>query len=579
LVESGVALYWWENPDRSGERFENVLPGEIYAADRFVAIHTPHYLSSPWCQREFNLALQIENVRPGQFIRIVRPRGVEVERPGWSGEYATIRHDPGAAALTVDALLAGVSAAPAFPRLDRPAAKWAFRNREEELDLVGGELTTDGGTDVWLVSAPPKLGKSWLLYELVDHVTRAEPSCTVRLLNLSDCPQSVRGDCVQLLTTLFDLGARPSGETTPEVVAALGPAVSELCARGDQQMYLLDGANLLETGAVRDLRTYLARIFELLRDRGGTTRIRVVISGRQVDEWRPVPGVRSRKLPLTGFTESVLSGALTDLHPPQGLGDARLAVIARRAQQMCEGLPDLLVPILNEIDSARFVGMDDGWWQEIYERNVIPYVRNQLLSVDNLFPAGGRELRKARADIEATLRRLVVYRIVTRSTLDHLDALPVFRELRATALFGQVAQDPWDAISPPIRRLLYRYYYPDEADRVVVETEALAYYRGWVTRSAEREQPVVLLECIWHEAARRSTGLAEEPIHTLPDFAAGLAAELLNFSQFGVDLVVAFTERLLDNDLELQAVLEPHPTLFEAVVTAVRAAIEARGDG
>lgn len=574
----GADVYWWEDPERPGERFLDVIPNELYAADRFVALLTPHYLGSPWCRREVELALQVENDRARQFVKVVQPVDTEVERPGWLGGYAAIPVHDGDWASTIDAVLAGVDARLRARPQDRHSAKWTFRNRDQELDLVSGELTTDGGTDVWLLCAPPQLGKSWLLYELADRVTRTVPSCTVRLLNLRDHPASMRGDCARLLATMFDLQSLPTDENV-DVGASLGPAVAELSRRGEQQMYLLDNADLLEASAVRDLRVGLARIFELLRSAGWTARIRVVISGRQVDEWRPVPEVRSRKLLLTEFTEDVLHSALADLDPPPTVGADRLVQVARRAHRMCEGLPALLVPILDEISQARFVGMDDAlWWQGAYERVVAPYIRDQLLSVDSLFPAGGRELLRARQDLERTLRRLVVYRLVTRSTLGHLQSIPVFGVIRATALFSHVLRDPWDEIYPPIRRLLHRYYYPDPAERLTVETDALAFYRGWARRSAEREQSVIVVQCIWHEAARRATGLTEEGIDTLPAFAAAQANELLDVPRYGAELVAPVTERLLDEDVELQRLLGPGRDLFEAVVTAVRTAIEAMGD-
>lgn len=572
LLNRNIDVYWWQN--EPGQRFVNVLPDKIYDADRFVAVLSPDYLRSPWCRREADLAVEIENDRGRKFITIVRQSGVEVDRAGWLSGYDAIPVDRGTYAVAVDTVLLGVDAESTSRPLDRRSAKWSFRNRDQELDLVSGELTVDGGTDVWLVGAPPQLGKSWFLYELAERVKRTVPSCRMSLFNLEDHPQSLRGDCARLLTEVFDLGTPLLGDVSGNLEAVLTPAVIELSGRGEQQLYLLDGADLLETNVVRDLRNHLTVIFELLREAGWTSRIRIVISGRQVDDWRPVAGVRSRKLPLTEFREEVVGRALINLGPPPGLGADRVAQIARRAHRMCEGLPALLVPILDEINEARFIVWADAWWEGVYERVVVPYVRSQLLSVDSLFRAGGEELTKARQDIENTLRRLVVYRMVTWATLAHLKSVRMFRVVRATALFSSASEDPWDRIDPPIRRLLYRYYYPDPAERLAVESDALDYYRRWAERPAEREQPVVLVQCIWHEASRRSTGLAE-PLDALPAFATSLTAELLDPSRYGVESVAAFTERLLDGDLELLTLLGPE--LFEAVVTAVRSTIEAMG--
>lgn len=586
LLEKGETVYWWEDPDRPGERFEEILPNEIYGADGFVAVLTEHYLRSPWCRREAKLAVTVENELHRQFITVVQPAGDTVERPGWLTEYAKIALAPDGAATAAAAVLRNLanamsSPAAAPPRSpDHRGAKWSFRNRDDELDLIGNELTIDGGTDIWLLSGPPQLGKSWLLYAIADRVTASEPSCRVRLLSLKDFPRAMAGDCAALLQTMFDLPSRPRLELGEARKAALVPVAAALAGRTEQQMYLLDSADLLTLSTVRELRGSLSAIFDLLRRDGWSGRARVVISGRQVHHWRPVPEVRSRKLSLTGFTDKVVRRALRDLGPPPRIGDDRLTELAEQVHDMCEGMPALLVPILDAIDSVRFIGMDDAWWQDAYESIIAPHIRNQLLSVDSLFPAGGLELDDARAELEETLRRLVVFRIVSRSTLGHFDAISMFDTVRATALFGPVSENPWDEIYRPLRRLLYRYYYPTPEQRRSAEEDALRYYRGWAKRSAEAEQPVILAECIWHEAARLSTGVPNETIESLVPFASALAVELLlDVSRYGAQQLALFAERRLDDDEELVALLRPHPQLFENVVTAVRSAIEGMGDG
>jgi hypothetical protein len=306
--------------------------------------------------------------------------------------------------------------------------------------------------------------------------------------------------------------------------------------------------------------------------------------------------VRSRKLRLTEFTEGVVRAALTDLAgQDHNLGTERFNALTRRVHRFCEGLPALLVEVLDRVDDHDFIGIDDDeWWQEAFAKVVRPYVANHLLSTDSLFPAGGKDLDQSKALIEMGLKVLSPYRMVTRSHLVfHIDRdvelcaavdgsswgpSRLLKALHETALVVPVPGKPWHEICPPIRRLLYQYYVTGDQDRKTVQRVAQQYYQSFSEKLAGTEQPVRLIQYIWHEAVRRSTEVAIERLDDLPKFAAEATREFIYESIYSASELDQFICQLLEDDVELQHALSTQVGLFEALCRSIRSMIEVVAD-
>lgn len=599
LVDRGFTVYWWQDPSRPGGRFQDDIEQEIYAAGRFVAVLSDSYLRSPWCRRERNMAVQLEVVEERKgFIAVFEAGAVRQEWLGWLGEYARIPVRGTDWNATVDDYVTAIggqashAAAPAMSTGPRPK----FRNRVDELNLIVDELTIEGGIDVWLISAPPQLGKSWFLDELADRVRRQVPDCQVRMLDVKAERSVLRSDPVMLLKTMLDISSPLPGVVEKLRGPDLNRVATELSRRRRPQLYLLDSAELLEGRTPEWLRRSLDEVLERLSGAVTRPRVRVIISGRQVDKWPLMSRVRSRKLRLTEFTEGIVRAALTDMAGQNhNLGTERFDALTRRLHRFCEGLPALLVEMLDRVEDHDFIGIDDDeWWQEAFTQLIRPYVADQLLSTDSLFPAGGTDLGQSKALIELGLRALVPYRMVTRShlvfhinrddemraALDELSWGPssLLKALHETALVVPVPGKPWHEISPPIRQLLYRYYLTDAQNRETVQRAAQQYYQSFCEKLAGTEQPVRLVQYIWHEVERRSAGMATKRLDDLPEFAAEATKEFICDSIYSTSELDQFTSQLLEDDLELRHALSTQVGLFEAVRGSIQSVIEGMAD-
>jgi hypothetical protein len=595
LLDHDFQVYWWQDPARQGQRFMNKIEDEVYAADRFVALLSPAYLRSFWCRIERNMAISLVSGGRTNFITVFEAAPLHADWPGLLIDYARIplRNDndwttniksfANAAACSVKATAAAAQPA------SRPKPK--FRNRTDELNLIVDRLTSVGGEMVCLVSAPPQLGKSWFDDELAYRVTQRWQDCKVEILDLHDQPIAMRSDPLLLFRTLLALSTPLPNQVT-ELTAQHREAIArEVSTRCYSQLYILDSADLLEAGAPQGLCELLSELFTTLTDRATKTNVRVVIGGRRVDQWYLPTDVRSRKLQLTGFTEDIVHDALVDLASKHlELSRRELVLPARRVHRFSEGLPALLVKVLERIGEDHFFGIDrDEWWERAFDEVVRPYVDKELLSTDSLFLRDGEELNQDRALIEQALKVLSPYRMVTMGNVKfHADRDPslqtalqeaswsheqLFKGLTETALVTLVPTHPWYEIYPPIRRLLYRYYLADGNERAVVHGLAQQYYQ-WAEKPSGTERLVMLVEYIWHEVMRRTAG-GDHGLDSLPTFAAEATEEFVRHSMYSTFEVNGFVIRQLEGDDEMKLALSGQPGLFNELRASILSAIEA----
>lgn len=598
-------VYHWRDERQRGRRIVETIEKEIRNAHFLLALLSPHYLNSRWCQLEKDLAVHREMDRRGSNPTDPRPfifvleivktplesAGSLREFPWFDGSSSERRAEE--LRILADRLRAGsaaVAKGSATGRADPEASSPIFRNRSHELNLLVNDLTNTGGHHFWLVLAPPQLGKSWFLARLSATIATEAPNWVTKLVDLSDQPDA-HGDAALLLGRLFDL---PRSVTMEQLdVEAIA---SQISTGKRPYLCLLDSADLLEKEAAKQLRTTLSQIYWLVREAGNPdVRLAFVAASRREREWRGVaPRPRLSLLPLTEFDVYVVERALRDMardHGHHGLGNDWFQKNARRVHELSEGLPALLDRCLRWIQQRGFVISRQGLAveQHLFKEFARPYIEQELLSPKSLFPYGGvaakrGELVRRHAALEQAFRALAPYRLITQSHLRHcltsdtelkeaLNALgwqveALWRAIGDTALLVS-PDEPWQAICPAIRRLLYRFYYTSDEARKEAHRVAVDFYGGWLHEPAGKEQSVMLVERLWHQA---SLLLLERPAD-LEDALIGFARDLCETIQapraLSPEELRRYAAERMQNDDEFQDALEPYPGLFDRLVEIV----------
>lgn len=384
-----------------------------------------------------------------------------------------------------------------------------FRDRDEELRRVLDGLGNTAGSHFWYVIGPPQIGKSWLLKHIGSHLASSEREpWDVHFVDLREQSTEVRGDASSLVALLFG-HASPHGEE--------GLRIAQRILRLRQpHLWLLDSAELLNRETAVELRLRLSEIHQYVEEQAG--RFAFIVASCREDEWRGVFPARFNVLPLTEFTVDVVQAALSDLAIEMGrpVASPQMWEQAMRVHRVTEGLPVLLGRTLRWVRDEHWMAMYRLETQEQFEEFADPYIQEYLLTPAALLTGEQRNNSKLRALIH-TYRVLVPYRLFTYSHLRHyyendrdfqaaihsaewsLDDL--WLAIRGTALLKRPLMDPWKEIHPPIRRLLYRYFYRTDDERYEVQCEAREFVEAWSDGLAGIEQAVGVVECLWHEAA------------------------------------------------------------------------------
>jgi hypothetical protein len=385
-----------------------------------------------------------------------------------------------------------------------------FRNREWELEEVVSALNNDDGEHFWLVVAPPQLGKTWFLRETGTRLERLRANCHVHAVDVRQfTAEAAAHDPMTLLARMYGVSA-PSPDPLSIATA--------LAARPRYHLCLLDSAELLSEDTIGRLREGLEKVDQYLSEGPGAgARLALLVASRQDDAWRGIAPLRLAIRKLTEFKEDVVLDALCDLARDTGNPRSRseLRPLAGQVHGLSEGLPALLAGYLEWIGRARWIGLDRLDSRDSFDQIAAPYIEGDLLSPGSLYgrrPGVPPELR--RALIEA-LRALVPYRFFTGSHLSyHAKDDPLRAELlrlrwseedlRAAISRTDVLllpqDEPWHAVSPPIRRLLFRHWYPDANDRARAHQAARAFLESYAHDLAGRERAEATIECLWHEA-------------------------------------------------------------------------------
>ncbi|KDN19893.1 hypothetical protein DV20_22600 [Amycolatopsis rifamycinica] len=583
MRERGAEVY--DYGDRPGQEFVRGTQSALENADYFVALISPAAMESDWCDLERQTAYHRQIELKRQFVFVVQVQRTPRTGTGFLRVASWIDllepQTPDKLTKTLAALGFGDGA----PAPGTGPTPWTvFHNREDELNRLINALTTRGTPDLWLVVSPPKLGKTWFLQEVLRRRAALDPPCRIQLVDLRSLPLEYRHDWIKVLCQLLDI-AEPASATFGQSECVT--AAAALIKRDRAQLYLLDSADLMSKPAAANLRSALTTIHRLVQRRSssGKTRVSLIIASRHKDGWEgfgPQGGPRIVKIPLGEFTEDVVRLAVREL-----ADDLSTDALDKWSDGLCrlsEGLPAVLAQSLRWAESTEFVDDCQTAAQEVFDQVARPYIKGDLLATESLLPFAGDD-PKRRAALEAALKFAVRYRLLTQSHLRyHIENNAEFQRLLETAGWNQVdlwqaigqtalqnreVQEPWHVLHRPIRRLLYRYYYPDADSRRSSHEQAREFYAKWAARGAGWELGPILVESLWHETAKllhTSPGTVPED---LPRTAVRLVdefrrPEILEPSEY-CDYV---TERLTA-DREFEMLLRDFDGLFPRVVAAI----------
>ncbi|HEV2451987.1 MAG TPA: toll/interleukin-1 receptor domain-containing protein [Streptosporangiaceae bacterium] len=603
LESKDFDVFRWEDPRRRGREFIRQIEGAIHRSDAFLILLSPAFLASDWCRRERDFAMRLEqrlqrDDPDRRFIHVLHIVPTPDSDAGFLGNYDWLdltnvedweesleeligrlwREEEPAIACPREP---GVGNGAMYDQVNPGSAVPRFRNREDELEKVLRGVTNASGPHFWLVIAPPQLGKTWFLRRIA-----ADPGLAGwvrRLVDLRDETAEVRASPAAVLGLLF--GLEPPVTVGPDAPTRIAKAVA-----GGQRPHLclLDGAELMDRQTAVTVRSALSQVYRLVQEAGNIdVRLSLIVASRRKDEWRGVtPPPRVSQLPLTEFSTDVVEQALRDL------GEEMKRVFrtddykqnALRAHRLTEGLPALLVRCLDWIKGEQWLGLQRLGTQGLFDDLTGPYIQNELLARQSLFPGGQADGDEALLALAHAFRVLAPYRFFTRSHLSHhyesdeafsrclrdqhwnLEHLS--KAISGTALLWRPLDEPWQEIHPAIRRLLYRHYYRSEEQQAQAHSEARKFVEIWALRLEGKEQVVVLVESLWHEANVLRLRNPAEMEQRLSESARTLSRALQS-PAYTVDELREYATERIRSDEELEETVSAVDGLFTRLVEIV----------
>jgi TIR domain-containing protein len=586
LQGAGVAdVFWFQNPRESGKQFVRSLREEIENADVFVVLLSPAYLTSEWCMRELDMAVHRETDLKERFVYVCQVVETPRTGTGYLRSYDWLDLLPPLDDDKLSRVLTATRPPSAPPESAIPIGEPEFRNRQDELGRITDALTTRGGQELWLVLSPPRMGKSLFLAEVEKAVKQRDPTYSTRMIDVRAHPVTLRTNWVRLLCLLLDVEPPESATLSDDDRITIAAAVSN---RSRPQLHLLDSAELLPPESVDALRTELTAIHRLV-DRAGNhqTRLCFVVGSRHQDPWLgfgPSGGsLLFETLPLTEFKVSVFRQMIDE--QDLRIGNDESQRWAEALHGLGEGLPALLVAGLRWAQDMAFISYEDCHNGRAFNKVARPYIAADLLAVESLLPAGDGGQPQRKTVLERALKVISPYRLFTQSHLAHhisgdvafgraldevdWDLNDLWEALSRTALLKQPTDEIWQVLSPPIRRLLFRYYHPDVAARRQAHVDAHQFYEKWAETTSGTDRGAVLVECLWHEATTLLLGQTNNLPSRLPARAADLTRAFSRPEGYTAPEFAGYVRNRLQRDAEFATLVRPHRGLFEDVLASV----------
>ena len=588
------------DPARRGNQATTQIETDIKATDAFVVLLSPSYLVSPQCHLEYDLAIRLlgkPNSTPDTgFIHVLKVQDTPYSDAGElrAYEWADLTN-PDSREADLDRLAIALEASmpSGTVRHVRSSSGSAehgvrlagLRDRHAELATLVDGLHNSRGPHFWFVVAPPGLGKTMFLAGLRDQVAGLHPRWATDLIDIREQPSHVRDDAGALLARCFGLSSPVMAQ--PEAFRAIAQEISR---GGKPYLCLLDSVELLSQQTASALRSGLSHIYRLVQQTGNTNvRLAVVGASRQDDVWRSVyPDPRFSLLQLTEFDVDVVEDALREAAGPDrgsSYSDARFRHIARLVCGLTEGLPALLDPALRWISTEEWLDVERLEEQEVFEERVRPYIHDTLLAPESILPRTRQPDKTAIQALTLAFQILAPYRMFTQSHLrHHLDSDEEFRRaverarwkiedlwaaISSTALLKRPLDEPWQEIHAAIRRLLYRYFYHSDKERIDAHRAARKFVEIWSGKQFGKEQVIGLVECLWHEAAVLRLERPAELARNLIDSARRLSGELSPSGAYTASELRAYAAERIRNDEELQESIGHDVELIDRLVDTI----------
>lgn len=466
-----------------------------------------------------------------------------------------------------------------------------FRNRETELAEVLDALLSPDGQRFWLIIAPPQLGKSWFLDKLRAKLDEEglPDRWFARLVDVRTDPR-IADDPDELVRQM--LCQQPAGAVGP---VRADDVAEEVIGRGKPHLCLLDSAELLDDRTIYALRQRIGEINSYVeKARSPDTRIALVVASRRDKPWGTVtPAPRLQPKRLTEFKVDVILAELKSLavRMRRGHSDTELMEHATLVHRISEGLPALLADYIHWIEMARWVNLERLADRDQFERLARPYIDNELLCAGSLFGVASGQAAEFADAVRQTIRELSPYRLLTESHLsyhvgqgelrDRMDQLgrpidDLWEAVLSTDLIDRPKVDIWGAISPPIRRLLFRYWYPSDASRAKLHESAATFIESFLGNQTGRDQCSFLVECLWHHAEVLSLSRASDREVTLLELTERLSVRLSRDASSRVSPGLPserelrrFAADLMEKDTELAAAVG-EDTVLGSMIDIIR---------
>jgi hypothetical protein len=338
---------------------------------------------------------------------------------------------------------------------------------------------------------------------------------------------------------------------------------------------------------VEQFRRALTSIYGHLDEAGNpSTRLSVLVASRQQREWkgygRDGRSTLFESLPLKEFGVTVVRQAVGELG--RRFGPADLERWAQALHALSEGLPALLVEGLRWAKEHEFLGISQCYDETAFSTVARPYIAEDLLAIESLLPLDVDSAPRKKV-LERALQAIAPYRLFTVSHLKyHIDddrdfdrALKdaawsldeLWEALGRTALLKEPSEEMWQVLNPPIRRLLYRYYYPDLSVRLRAHAMARQFYYGWADRFDGAEQGVVLLECLWHEATRLLHEQPNELSRLLLAKTVELTKVFVRPVRYSRVELAEFVRNRMQDDTEFASLVSSSDRLYENVLASI----------
>jgi len=575
----------------------------IDTADAYVALLSPGFLGSPRCREELKLAVrrkqQLMSVAPAAgFIFVLRVADTSDLDDSELRPYSPIDLPPTGEReieVALSKLGGGIISEPratgahAKPQ-DRVQSGQGPLDHGEDLDHVLYNLSSPAGSYFWLVTSPPGLGKSTFLEQLATKIAEATAVTCPAPVDLHEEPAAVWNDALPIVTRLFGIEQSQTSEADYLVQAA-----QKIDESGQLWLCLLDGAELLPESTVTQLRHYLGKIHRMVEDRDNA-RLAFVVASRRTDGWiglYPNPGLSV--VPLGGFRPGAIQNALEGLAADmrRTRSPAELREDAAIVHRVTQGLPELVEQSLQWIKGQNWLAIELLETSKAFGETVSRYVQDRLLTLDSLLPGtvrSDKSEQRLRA-LKRALRVLVPYRFFARSHVAHYHEAD--HSLRATlkdaswtldqlwdaitgmALLYFQPDDAWHEIHPALRRLLFRHFYAAADERATAHQDARDLNMEWAAEQTGREQIVVMVESIWHEAARLRLSGAATMGKDLLTFVGTLSGGVRKSPQYTEVELRNYAAQRMRNDDELQREIAD-PDLFEELVKMIS---DARASG